>query len=387
MSDWRTKDLGDLAHFISGGTPSKANAAYWGGDIPWISAASLTARRLRTSDRNVTQAAIGNGTKIEPKGTTLLLVRGMSLHQEIRLGRAWRPLAFNQDVKALRAKPGVDEAFLYYALDSKRQELLEMVHAAGHGTGVLATDRLKTLPVETPVEDEQRRIASVLSGLDDLIEKEQDLAAEIDGLWRALLRDSLNETERRPLSELAAFVNGKNFTRDATGTGLPVIRTPEVRTGPGTSTVWNDVSAGTDNQASVGDILFVWSGSLLVGRWLWETGLVNQHVFKVLPKDNVPPWVVYWSIEQLMASFLGIAADKATTMGHIKREDLDREVDLPPRRRWAELDAVIGPLWDEALQARLQAASLGRMRDELLPLLMSGKVRVQDLEGVERWSA
>ncbi|MDR1078654.1 MAG: restriction endonuclease subunit S, partial [Propionibacteriaceae bacterium] len=146
MSDWTATTLNDIAVFSSGGTPSKANADFWNGDIPWISAESLKTIRLCKSDRNVTRAAINHGTKIAPKGSVLVLVRGMSLHQEIRVGWAQRGLAFNQDVKALAARPGVDPSFLFYTLDGCRAELLGLVHAAGHGTGVLATDQLKALP-------------------------------------------------------------------------------------------------------------------------------------------------------------------------------------------------------------------------------------------------
>lgn len=378
MGEWCERHLGELADFMSGGTPSRSNATYWDGDIPWISAASLMTTRLVTSDRMVTRAAVGHGTKIAPRGATLLLVRGMSLHHEIRVGQAMRDLAFNQDVKALIARDGVDPTFLLYVLDGRRAELLDLVHAAGHGTGVLATDRLKSLRVAVPELPEQRRIAAVLGSLDELIEAEESAASQADELWRVVVASELGATESVPLSSLARFVNGKNFTKGAGDSGLPVIRTPEVRNGPTVSTVRNDVAAVDDNIARPGDLLFVWSGSLLVSRWRWQPGLVNQHIFKVVPHANVPDWVVLWSIEDLMEDFLGVAADKATTMGHIKRGDLDRLVDVPVRSKWRDLDSKIRPLWDEALEARMHAAELAAARDELLPLLMSGDIRVSE---------
>lgn len=159
-----------------------------------------------------------------------------------------------------------------------------------------------------------------------------------------------------------------------------MIRTPEVRIGPSGSTVHNDVDPGKENIAEPGDILFVWSGSLLVGRWLWQRGLINQHIFKVVPNHGTPDWLALWAVEELMDDFLGVAADKATTMGHIRRSDLDRSVSLPEPARWSALDPMIRPLWEESLEARMHAAHLARFRDELLPLLMSGRVRVADLE-------
>jgi type I restriction enzyme, S subunit len=357
-----------------------ANPDYWEGDIPWISAASLTSTRLRSSDRNVTTMAIGRGTRMALTGSTLILVRGMSLHKEIRVGRAMRDLAFNQDVKALQPRDGLDATFLLYALEGRKAELLDLVHSAGHGTGVLATDQLLALPIAVPGLDEQRRIAGVLGALDDLIETNLTVASRADELWRVLVSRVLlcgDESWGVALSNLADFVNGKNFTKGATGTGLPVIRTPEVRSGPDFATPRSDEPAHEDNIAHSGDILFVWSGSLLVGRWLWKDGLVNQHIFKVLPKEGVPDWLVMSAIENLMDDFLGVAADKATTMGHIKRSDLDRMTRVPTPDMWESLDPVVRPLWDQALTSRQEAAALTDVRDQILPMLMSGQVRAQ----------
>ncbi len=167
---WDKVQLGDVASAMSGGTPKKDEDSFWGGDIPWISGATLTDRRLYSSERRLTSPGVENGSRIAPAGATLILVRGMSLLEEIRIGQAIRDLAFNQDVKALVPTPGIDAGFLTYALLARRPELLRMVHQAGHGTGVLATDLIRALWIMLPPIKEQRRIAGVLGALDDLID-------------------------------------------------------------------------------------------------------------------------------------------------------------------------------------------------------------------------
>jgi type I restriction enzyme S subunit len=275
----------------------------------------------------------------------------------------------------------LDRMFAFYLFRSDWMNHELFVTASGSKILHTAPDRIRSVQVPLPSLPEQRRIAAVLGSFDDLIETDEEIATSCNSLWRVAVQAAAETRgiEELPLSDLASFINGKNFTKDAVGTGLPVIRTPEVRNGPTSSTVRRDKSeVNEDNLANAGDILFVWSGSLLVGRWRWEPGLVNQHIFKVLPKERVPDWLALWAIEQLMDDFLGGAADKATTMGHIKRGDLDRMVALPPRALWPRLDATVRPLWDMALGARIEADELARTRDELLPLLMSGKVRVDE---------
>ncbi|WJM17148.1 restriction endonuclease subunit S [Microbacterium arborescens] len=272
-----------------------------------------------------------------------------------------------------------DLKFVSYLLRGREYRQHVVGGASGSTVKHTSPGRIESFIAELPQLDEQKRIASVLGTFDDLIETNVRDAEHADELWRAVLRAEVgNESMGVALSSLAQFVNGRNFTKDASRSGLPVIRTPELRTGPSGSTVRTEVATTADRIANVGDILFVWSGSLFVSRWYWEPGLVNQHVFKVIPEPDVPDWLVMFAIEELMDDFLGVAADKATTMGHIKRSDLDRLVAVPPRLAWSALDAKIRPLWDGSLSARTHISDLARARDEILPLLMSGKIRVDE---------
>jgi type I restriction enzyme S subunit len=290
------------------------------------------------------------------------------------------PYCIAQDMVALRANlETADPAYLYYRLSaSDVREAIEGLHVGSliphFKKGDFDKLRFKVHPLP-----EQRRISAVLSSLDDLIEHNRAQVEALNQLWRSIVRSGLaSGRDQVKLSDLARFVNGRNFTKHASGVGLPVIRTPEVRNGPSASTVRSDIEAADDNVARLGDILFVWSGSLLVDRWAYEPGLVNQHIFKVMPTEGVPTWLVLWSIEELMADFLGVAADKATTMGHIKRADLDRTVAVPPRPDWPALDATVAPLFDLAMDLQAEVIEFSRTRDELLPLLMSGDIRVDE---------
>ena len=287
------------------------------------------------------------------------------------------PYCIAQDMVALRADRSVVlPSYLYYRLLAPDvQAGIRSMHV---GTLIPHFKKGDFSRLRFTIHDnleEQRRIAGVLASLDDLIEVNRHTLLSCTALRRALIGDALRGTTKSvPLSQLATFVNGRNFTKNATGAGRPIIRTPEVRGGPGSGTVRTDAVAADENIARAGDVLFVWSGSLMVGRWMWEEGLVNQHVFKVIPKQNYPAWLVFALIEHQLPWFLSLAADKATTMGHIKREHLDAQVPVPLPDEIERLDEVIAPLWDESLQCGLEIEQLNRTRNELLPLLMSGRV-------------
>src|SRR5665647_2838849 len=116
--------LGDLVVFRSGGTPSKAEPEYWEGTIPWVSAKDMKAFRLFDVQDHISDDGLAAGSRIAPAGSVLLLTRGMTLLSDIPICVVDRPMAFNQDVKALEAGPRLDSAYLPYLLLGRKHELL-----------------------------------------------------------------------------------------------------------------------------------------------------------------------------------------------------------------------------------------------------------------------
>lgn len=270
-----------------------------------------------------------------------------------------------------------DSRFVSYLLGLAETRKWIVRHAVGATMLNLNTTILANVPLLVPELREQQAIAEVLGALDDKIAANVRVVAAADALSRAWYR-SVERGVSAPLSSLARFVNGKAFTKDATGTGRVVIRIAELNSGIGGSTVYNDLEVADDHRARPGDLLFAWSGSLTVARWFRPEAIVNQHIFKVVPMGGNPMWLVNQALRSKLDEFRAIAADKATTMGHIQRRHLDEPVELPQPGVVAGLDPAMGGLWDRALAAEIENERVAATRDELLPLLMSGRIRVKD---------
>lgn len=165
---WTRSELSALVSFKSGGTPSKTEAAYWGGPVPWISAKDLKEFDVAASIQTLTAEGAVRAS-IVPENTILLLVRGMGLFKDIPIGVTRRPVAFNQDIKALIPVEKIDSRFLAYALKSWRTVLMDRVDRAGHGTGRLAMDFIETLPIAFPSTAQQQRIVATLDTADSEI--------------------------------------------------------------------------------------------------------------------------------------------------------------------------------------------------------------------------
>ena len=128
-----------------------------------------------------------------------------------------------------------------------------------------------------------------------------------------------------------------------------------------------------------GDLIFSWSGTLLVDFWCGGKCGLNQHLFKV-SSDMYPNWFVYFWTKHHLDRFIRIAKDKAVTMGHIKRGDLGKAVVVIPEDAvMNKLNGEIAPLISECIERRIENRKLQSLRNSLLPKLMSGELKINDL--------
>jgi len=183
---WSAQSLSSISDVYSGGTPNKSVASYWNGSLPWISPKAMTSIHADRSDQMVTAAAVGNGTRLVPKGSVLMMVRGMGLHQGVRISQARREVTFNQDVKACVPKWG-DGTFLLFALLDSSAYLFSKVQASGHGTGVLPTDSLEALSFAVPPADVRDELIKPLTALNAKLESNHQISKSLVDLRDTLL--------------------------------------------------------------------------------------------------------------------------------------------------------------------------------------------------------
>lgn len=167
--DLTESKLVELTLWASGGTPAKDIPEYWGDDIPLISGASMHTNQLYESDVKITRLGLQKGSKLAPKDSILILVRGSMLFNKIPMGITLGDVAFNQDVKCIRPKQELAPQFLFQWLHAKENTIQNKVTATGIGAGKLDTADLQNLKLYKPSSEEQTKIASFLSNVDEKI--------------------------------------------------------------------------------------------------------------------------------------------------------------------------------------------------------------------------
>ena len=291
----------------------------------------------------------------------------------------------SNDVLVLRANDDCYIDFLYYALAS--DSFFDYATATAKGTKMPRGDKTAIMDFEVPYFDFkiQVHIAGILKSLDEKIALNNKINDNLERQAQAMFYKYFVDIDKMPdewsvgcLLDIADYRNGLAMQkyRPATGeVGLPVLKIKELR--QGNCDVTSELCSpniNTDYIVRDGDVVFSWSGSLLVDLWCGGTCGVNQHLFKVT-SAKYDKWFYYLWTKYYLDRFVAIAADKATTMGHIKRGELSKaEVLIPSDRDYREMGAILQPMIDLIITNRIENRKLSDLRDGLLPKVMNGEI-------------
>ena len=184
--------------------------------------------------------------------------------------------------------------------------------------------------------------------------------------------------------DIADYLNGlamQKFRPKENEECLPVLKIKELRQGfCDTSSDLCSQSINPEYVIHDGDVVFSWSGSLLVDFWCGGDCGLNQHLFKVSSK-KYDKWFYFAWTKHHLQKFIAIASGMATTMGHIKREELEKaKVLIPSPSDYQRIGNILKPLYELVISNRIENKKLSELRDSLLPKLMSGELDVSDIE-------
>ncbi len=353
------------------------------------------------------------------EGDVLFSMAGVYLGKTAVVHGSILPANTNQAVGIIRLDlEKAEPRFIHYTLSSPECRSWVLRSAAQSAQPNFNLQDIGSLPIPAYKLPEQRAIAHILGTLDDKIELNRRSNQTLEAMARALFKDwfvdfgpvrakmegqepylpadlwqrfpeRLDDEgkpegwDERPLDEIADFLNGlalQKFPATDSDDSLPVIKIAELR---------NGISAKSDRASrdvpakyiiKDGDFLFSWSGSLLAKFWTEGEGALNQHLFTVT-SERYPMWFVsHWVLHHL-EEFQAIAASKATTMGHIQRSHLKAAMTVcPPDDVVEKMGAMIAPLVEHAIQNELESRSLAQLRDTLLPKLISGELRINEID-------
>ena len=243
---WQASLVKEFSTLTAGGTPSTTNGDYWEkGTIPWLSSGEVHKKRVRYADGFITKEGLRNSAaKLVPPKTILVALAGQ--------GKTRGTVAIteietttNQSIASIIPSDEICHAdFLFHNLDSRYTELRSI--SGGAGRAGLNLEILGNVDVQLPPLPEQKKIAAILTSVDDVIENTQKQIDKLQDLKKAtmneLLAKGIGHTEFKdselgripkswevvPVSELLKLKNGLNTNADAFGSGTPFLAYKDV---------------------------------------------------------------------------------------------------------------------------------------------------------------
>ena len=292
----------------------------------------------------------------------------------------------------MRARESIsDPQFIYYLATSpwfRNIAIKSMVGSSGRQR--VQQSVLDDLVLNVPPLEEQKKISSLLCVLDQKIALNNEINDNLYAQAKAIFEQQFIDLETIPdgwkkgnLLDIANYLNGlamQKYRPNEDEVGLSVLKIKELRQGScDNSSELCSPNIKPEYIIHDGDVIFSWSGSLLVDIWCGGTCGLNQHLFKVT-SNTYDKWFYYLWTAHHLERFIAIAADKATTMGHIKRGELAKaEVLIPSDEDYKSINSLMNPIFNLIVAKRIEARKLAELRDELLPKLMSGEIDVSEV--------
>lgn len=400
--EWESKSFSDLVDIIGGGTPKTSIDEYWNGDIPWISIKDFNSgqKYVLSTEKTITELGLNNSsTKLLHKDDIIISARGTV--GEVAMIKY--EMAFNQSCYGLKVHELLDKDFVYYLLRYNINKLRNMVHGAVFDT--ITTNTFDNIIVNVPPQEYQEKISYLLSNIDNLIEVKIHENKNLDDILDSIFKENF----------IKEFDNDNNDWKIKNIGELPLIITDYVANGSFASLKENVTILDYEEYAyfirntdlksksfqkfvnkhsydflkksslfgneviisNVGDV-----GSVFLCPFLDKPMTLGNNMILVKSRDDAINLNFYLFL--LFRSNYGQYLISTITAGSVqskfnKTEFKSLELTMPNDELIIKFNNLVSPIFDYKNKISDEIVRLTKLRDTLLPKLMSGEIDVSKI--------
>ena len=181
--EWPLVAVGEHFTAVSGGTPSKRKAAFWNGELPWLSPKDMKEDYISDTEDHITGAALeASTTNLIPAGSIVCVVRSGVLKHSLPVALLTRDMCINQDLVALKPRTGkLLATFLLYLLKSKASSILEQGVKTGVTVQSLHNGFFRTYLVPMPSLETQQALVAEIQAEQNLVAANRELLERFEG--------------------------------------------------------------------------------------------------------------------------------------------------------------------------------------------------------------
>ena len=398
LDGWQDLPLSELATTIGGGTPSRSQPAYWNGDVPWATPTDVTGlkgRVISETNSTITDEGLANSSSV------LLPPRSLLMTTRATIGACavnQISMATNQGFQSLVPKEGARVEFLYYLIQHHKRRLERL--AAGSTFLEVSKRTIRDFRVVAPPLPEQRKIAAILSSVDDAIEKTQLVIDQVQVVKRGLMQELLtrglpgrhtrfNKTEMgeipegwiiKTVAEVGKVVTGStpNTSNQVFWNGTIPFVTPADLGGTKVRITGRSVSEEglvQVREIPSGTVMVTCIGSIGKLGIAVERCCTNQQINSIIPGNSILSEYLHYALSLTSRTLVGLAGVTAVPIVS-KSRFLTLRILVPSLAEQEQIARVLSgaDYLIEVNQARL--AALTEVKQALMPILLTGELRV-----------
>lgn len=427
LDEWRKLTLSQLGEVVGGGTPSTKKAEYYeGGKVSWLTPKDLsgyTSKYISKGERNITELGLKNSSaKLLPEGTVLFSSRAPIGYIAIALNK----ISTNQGFKSIIPNKHVTTSdFIYYLLIYNTEKIKNI--SSGSTFKEVSGTMMKNFEVLLPPFKEQIKISKILSSLDDKIETNNAIIANLEDQAQAIFKSWFIDFEPfqdgefveselgmipkgwevKKIKEISVRRNGytykssdlnnesdinmltlKSFNR--TG-GLnfesekPLIKTSRIKDFHYLDDY--DILVACTDLTQSADV--IGRAILYVKNYKFTEEIYSMDLVKIEPRDKESTFYIFSCLTSQEFKKYSESVATGTTVLHLPKKEIDDFKILYPKKEIInEFSKIIRPIFEQINNYIYQNINLAQLRDTLLPKLMSGEIRVgqestEALENIE----
>ena len=401
MEEWKEYKLGEVGKITTGKTPKTAIKEFFDGKILFVTPADINTpyKYVSRTARYLSEEGLNSisSNSIE-KGSICVSCIGNIGY----VGIVDMNCASNQQINSITVNQGHDRDFIYYAIKNL-WPYFKNYEGQSTTLSILNKGQFSKIVIKLPHKEIQQRIASILSALDDKIEVNRKINENLEQQAQALFKSWFVDFE--PFkngefveSELGMIPKGWKLKRiyehidviygapyksslfNDKKEGLPLIRIRDLKTNS-PQFYTSEILPNTE-YIEAGDIVAGMDAEFTPYVWQGERGVLNQRCCKFTSKfEGISNFYILFLIKPELEYVQSYKT--GTTVSHLGKSDIDRFVFItPPLNIVLAFSEIVNPMLKEMVNRAKESRRLAELRDTLLPKLMSGELKVNEIEDV-----
>jgi type I restriction enzyme S subunit len=393
-SDWEVKKLSQIATITSGGTPSRIQKTFWGGDIPWITTSLIDFNEIDCAEEYITEEGLKNSsTKLFPKGTLLMALYGQGvtrgktalLNIEASTNQACAAIILNENI--------VDNKYVFQYLINKYEDIRNLSNTGNQEN--LNGELVKSIKLNLPPLPEQRAIAQVLSIMDTTINQNNQLIVQKELRKKWLMQNLLTgkkrlkgfENTKWRIQSLENFV--KSIVREVPKPNVPYLGIGLRSHGKGTFLKHDEQPEKNSmdkfyvvrpNDLIV-NITFAWEQAIAIVRPEDDGALASHRfpTFTFIEGKGHPNFFRFFILQPRMKFMLELISPGGAGRNRVmsKSDFIKLEFSLPDFKEQAAIAQVLQAADKEIQLLKTKTEKLREQKKGMMQLLLTGKKRLK----------